>query len=689
MSSAEIYIDKLKVTDFGPFYGAHEFDFSSVGDKRAILIGGKNGAGKTHLLRALYLATVGESGAGDLKKVEAGSEATKFDIKESLNRRARSEGKSTSNFEISLSLRDSTGFVGRQLTLIRQIRHRPNSPPIFTAKAYLPDDGVYVDDEQRVQKLRDTFLPRHLARFFFFDAERSQSLQLNDREIIEGISRVLGLYSYTELEGDLQNLIRSKIPQRYGSGSESERELNDLVYKIKKEEADIESYYLDIKEIKREINNTEEELIDIEDQLQTIGVVDPEEIVKLNEQRDAINDVKRDLENQLRSAWESALPVSLLGDLRMKLFSALEKEERRRDWENRKSSVEPKIPKIKNEVFSEPPPEHSLSTASEEYYKEKLEEALKGLFDPPEEGLAGSIYIVPERNELSIRVRNQLLDKPSEIIGLADRTDELDKKTAELREMNQRLKQLNQDPVAQKRGDELRERRGELNHKKNLLERNVRELEIKIQSLKDNLQENKRKASNLSEKVQKVRQGRDLNSLALRYSEAVSEIKERAAIQLREKISHIVGDLWLEVTDRGFEYRALEFDKNWNCFLVKPDQSQIEWSSANTSAGQRQVRILAFTEALRRLARFSPPLVVDTPLGRLDQEVKKEVLNRLYLTGHQSIILTTNSEVPATGQLIETITPKLARVYTLVPEGDEDSQSYHVKVEQNYFKYVL
>ena len=31
---------------------------------------GKNGAGKTHLLRALYLAVVGESGVGDLKKVE-------------------------------------------------------------------------------------------------------------------------------------------------------------------------------------------------------------------------------------------------------------------------------------------------------------------------------------------------------------------------------------------------------------------------------------------------------------------------------------------------------------------------------------------------------------------------------------------------------------------------------------------
>ncbi len=138
----QIYLDRLKIKDFGPFYGSHCFDFNAVGERRTVLIGGKNGAGKTHLLRALYLAVVGESGAGDLKKVEAGSEATKFDLRESLNRRAKSEGKTTSEFEISLSLRDATGSTGRTLTLLREIRHRPNSPPVFYAQAYTPDNST-------------------------------------------------------------------------------------------------------------------------------------------------------------------------------------------------------------------------------------------------------------------------------------------------------------------------------------------------------------------------------------------------------------------------------------------------------------------------------------------------------------------------------------------------------------------
>lgn len=65
---AEVYIDLLTLENFGPFYGEHTLDFRSLEGKCGILVGGKTGAGKTHMLRALYLAVVGESGVGDLKK---------------------------------------------------------------------------------------------------------------------------------------------------------------------------------------------------------------------------------------------------------------------------------------------------------------------------------------------------------------------------------------------------------------------------------------------------------------------------------------------------------------------------------------------------------------------------------------------------------------------------------------------
>ena len=67
----EVYIDSLTLENFGPFYGEHRLNFGSLDGHCGILVGGKNGAGKTHLLRALYLAVVGESGVRDWKRVAA------------------------------------------------------------------------------------------------------------------------------------------------------------------------------------------------------------------------------------------------------------------------------------------------------------------------------------------------------------------------------------------------------------------------------------------------------------------------------------------------------------------------------------------------------------------------------------------------------------------------------------------
>ena len=67
----EVYIDSLTLENFGPFYGEHTLNFGSLDGRCGILVGGKNGAGKTHLLRALYLAVVGESGVRDWKRVAA------------------------------------------------------------------------------------------------------------------------------------------------------------------------------------------------------------------------------------------------------------------------------------------------------------------------------------------------------------------------------------------------------------------------------------------------------------------------------------------------------------------------------------------------------------------------------------------------------------------------------------------
>jgi len=684
-----VSIDSLTIQNFGPYYGENILRFDELEGRCGVLIGGKNGAGKTHLLRALYLAVVGEAGIGDLKKVEtSGSDATKFIFENSLNRKAESEGIDTMGFEITISQRDKNAAGSRKMRLVREVRFRPNSPAIWKSTAFrIEGKGEeQIDDEQLIYKLRDAFLPRHLARFFFFDAERSQNISLGQQDIIEGVSRILGLWTYGELENDLRQLIATKIPKVFDSklATTANNKLAEIAGRIVTAEAKQKAHAEELQGLELEESEAKAELADVEDQLLTLGAVDPEKFEKAQARRREISETKGELEGQLRESWEKSLPLTLLGNFKKELFDYLETEERRRDWEASKSAVEPKIPQVKKDVFEGVPASYTLHSDFERFYTERLEAALRNLFNPAPTGMSDKVFVA-ERNDISAQIRLQLSSSASNVRGLADISLKLERLESEARELDQQIKQLGQNTAAIVAGGKLHARRGELTELLKQIESRKNDLINDLSRLEGELSELRREEKNLREQAEKGAKGHSIALLAHRYRDAAHEIRTRAAVQMRKKISEQVGDIWVDITERRREFRGMEFDDHWRCSLKRVDGKKISWDDSNTSAGQRQVRLLAFYEALRRLARLVPPLVVDTPLGRLDKEVKNSVLDRLYLTGHQSIILSTNSEIDPDSHLFESIRTRLGRVYTLHPHGEADSTNYQVKITADYF----
>lgn len=682
---AEVYIDSLTLENFGPFYGEHTLDFRGLEGKCGILIGGKNGAGKTHLLRALYLAVVGERGVVDLRKVEHGSDATRFAFEKSLNRRALAEGLDIMRLKTIISLRDAK-IGSRKVELLREVRFRPNSAPVWTHYATLSDSSGQIEDEQVIQKRLDAFLPRHLARFFFFDAERSQSINLGQQDIVDGVSRILGLWTYQELENDLRQLISSKIPRVFNStgGPDPETMLAELNGKVITADGTLKARRKEQDALNRDLRELEVELLEVEDDLTTLGAVDPEELQKAQKRQTELTGAKAKLDTKLTSSWESALPVSLLGVYRKELHDALLAEEKRREWESAKSTVEPKIPQVKQNVFGDVPAQFELQPDFESFYLKRLEDALAKLFHPAPEGMPDQVYLAG-RNDVSAQVRNRLAANQRDIQDLTELCVSIERMDVELRELNVRLRQMQQNIAAYKRGVELHEKRRGLISRREQISKRLNDIDAEISRFDADLAELKRQETTQREIVERAERGESLATLATRYREAAGEIRSRAAIQMRRQISEEVGKLWVEITERKHEFEGMDFDSHWQCWLVKRDGKKMTWEESNTSAGQRQVRMLAFYEALRRLAKLVPPLVVDTPLARLDKEVRGNVLDQLYLSGHQSIILSTNAEIDPESALYDGIRNRLARVYTLHPEGRPDSPNYEVRITNDYF----
>jgi DNA sulfur modification protein DndD len=682
----EVFIDSLTVENFGPFYGEHTFNFGTLEDRCGILIGGKTGAGKTHLLRALYLAVVGEAGVVDLKKVEPGSESTRFVFENLLNRRARAEGQDTFRLHVVLSQREAAGGGRRKAELLREIRLRPNSPPVWYSCAKRFDGSERIEDDQLIEKLRDALLPRHLARFFFFDAERGQNFGFGQEEIVEGISRILGLWFYAELEKDLRLLVKIKIPRTFNPSEahEAAHKVAELSGRIVTADGQLSALRLEGNSVNSELGETKTELLEAEARLRNLGAADPAELQRAQESRAKLAESEAKLETELNAAWELALPIALLGKCRRKLHDALLREEKRREWETSKAAVEPKLPQLQREVFENVPAEHHLAEATHAFYRDRLDRALQGLILPPPEGLADRIYLT-DQNERSARIRAQLAGTPNALRAVAELCAQVESAGATLREADAGLGRLNQEAGAMAQGAELQRRRGELAARGEQLEKRRAELGVQLQRLETELEDLKREEYHQTTLAASARQGQSLIALAGRYRELANEIRVRTADQLRRKISEHVGELWVSITERHEEFLGMEFDPDWNCFLLRRDGRRASWDETNTSAGQRQVRTLAFFEALRHLACLVPPLVVDTPLGRLDKEVKDCVLDDLYFVGHQSIILTTNSEIDPESPLFHRLRKKLARVYTLHPQGEENTLNYQVRVTNDYF----
>ena len=124
-----------------------------------------------------------------------------------------------------------------------------------------------------------------------------------------------------------------------------------------------------------------------------------------------------------------------------------------------------------------------------------------------------------------------------------------------------------------------------------------------------------------------------------------------------EHVSVITNEDW-EVAYGGYDwkknfFKPVQIDDDYRV-LVSPKKFDVEWRNA-LSAGETACLAFAFSLTLSNVAGFSYPMVVDSPLGRLDSEVKefvssvlaKALQSEIDSEGKQILLLMTDSEYNA------------------------------------------
>ena len=101
------------------------------------------------------------------------------------------------------------------------------------------------------------------------------------------------------------------------------------------------------------------------------------------------------------------------------------------------------------------------------------------------------------------------------------------------------------------------------------------------------------------------------------------------------------------------------------------------------SAGERQLLAIAVLSALIKERKGRFPVVVDTPLARLDQQHRSALIKRFFATvSHQVVVLSTDQEVD--GLAYEALKPFTNAEYTLDFDDATGRTSIHALLPSEF-----
>lgn len=119
-----------------------------------------------------------------------------------------------------------------------------------------------------------------------------------------------------------------------------------------------------------------------------------------------------------------------------------------------------------------------------------------------------------------------------------------------------------------------------------------------------------------------------------------------------------------------------------NCDVRLLDTGDKDLRDYDLSAGEKQIFTQALISAVSSVSGHGFPMVVDTPLGRLDSEHRKGVLNHLVQREHQVILLSTDTEV--VGEYFQGIAPHVQKKYLV--DFEQVGNIGRSTVRQGYFE---
>lgn len=647
-------LDELVLQNVGTFAGRHTIKLTPKSSaKPIVLLGGLNGAGKTTVLEAIHLAFYGALAQPNGRRaggydsylrnlIHRGTDSSAASAVE-LAFRAHQQG-SEHEYRISRRWGGSSGPVRERL----EIEVDGNLDKALTATW---NEHV------------ETFLPRGIAGLFFFDGEQIEALadMQRSREVLgSALSSLLGLDLVDRLDTDLAVLRRrhrvNQVPDSLKSAVEKKKDIAVAARQAEEQALDAAA------STRVDLERAEKRHFELEEQYRSSGGelldrrVSTESVLASN--RESLLQI----ENELREEAADAAPLLQV--------SGLLRELERQAADEATASHD----RIVSDVLS--------------VRDDSVLELLRGASVAPH--VVDSLVDFLEQD----RERRAAASTAPSVTGLMDSHEVTFLRNTAL-------------PTAKRRLDGLIERRAAVRAEVDQLERvlvampdpeALMDLRTKLDSasaelgraqatlamVEDTLvarrAESAKAETSYETELDRLAQANlsiDDDVRIVTHVDKVRTTLEALRAAATRRYLGRIGDLVLEALQRLLRKESLVASVD-----IDPDTYTVELAGRDgsrlmanqMSAGERQLLAVSLLWGLARASGQPLPVVVDTPLGRLDGSHREHLVDRYFpYASHQVILLSTDTEIDQ--PTYERMKKYVGRTYLLTFDQESNSTS--------------
>jgi DNA sulfur modification protein DndD len=666
-----MYLRKIYLRDWKSYANETVLTFPRpTKNKNVVLIGAKNGYGKTSLLEALVIGLYGRDGLRMVARAESTGDDTRLALNYSqfleraFHSRALAEGRS--NICIKLTF----GEDGEEDLTVERVwyfsssgRHRPGDDEL---RLWVGDEEnprprrappLQDDDDFARGEIAKAALPSHLAEFFLFDGEQVQRLARKDMaaQVRQGIEGLLGAVVLRELRDDLEKYAERATTNTGATAEDvSVTELQAEVDRLEDQQATTQR---NVGELERQVASLSAERDDLTSKFSGSQAGGIATVRELQAKKSAISNDLANARERLTSLLLGEFALGLTGrELRERALNKLKGELTLHQWTASVATTRARLNEFL-EAIEAAAPEFSppLTAEQKAALDTRLQSAWQSLWHPPPADCAQSIehdYLSDQERE---RIRLRLLDL--EKLGLGT-----------IEQLLGRIESNEQDDRKLQR--QIAEFTGVEDHLQGIADR-IREIQPKIDSASADLLDKRRALETLTGQLSARRaelgralKSRERSAPERRRTEVAKKVATMLGDLLEEAMPLYTADLAVKMTEA---YKALahksvvnevRIDAQCNVELFTRRGERIR--DLDASAGENQIFSFALISAIARATELQFPIVIDTPLARLDEEHRLRILRHFgERAGEQIIFLTQDTEI--VGRYFKEIEDRVAK----------------------------